>query len=227
MILNFPSGFYSTILPPSSKNRGNITYTISSESPPRGNLFFLKISNSFASTSPPLIASDPQGTIGYGTLRSFRNIPVIDTSPRPFGSVLEFNDAYKTLDVRSDSLDESVDFPKFSNPSTDPVNAKLYQAYVTAQKQLLSVSQESNIKQVQVENVERSTNAAISSLQATREALKILVNDADLLAVEADLLAQIDTNESLVESLQEEIVALDAQRTQLADSVRRLSKVIS
>jgi hypothetical protein len=227
MILDFPSGFYKNILPPSPENRGNVTYVISTEAPPRGALFFLKIANNLAVASPSLVATDPQGTIQFGTLRSFRNISVIDTSPRPIGSVLEFNDEYKTLDVRNGSLDESVDFPRFSNVSTDPVNAKLYQAYVTAQKQLLTASQESSIKQVQIENTERSTNAAISSLQATQEALKILVNDQELLDTVTDLESQIAANESLIDTLRDEILALDVQRSQLADSVRRLSKVIS
>jgi len=227
MILSFPSGFYRTVLPPAPESRGNITYTISNESPPRGALFFLKINNALAVNSPPLVATIPQGTLNSGTLRAFRSNGTIDIEPRPIGSILEFTDQYRTLDVQQDSLDETVNFPRFNNVSTDPVNTKLLDAYTQFQRQLLTASQQSASKQIEIENIERLTNAAVASLQATQEALKILIGDVDLLAAEADLLQKIDANTQQIAVLRQEIVSLDAERSKAADSVRRLSKVIS
>ena len=227
MILNYPSGFYRTILPPAPENRRNVTYTISNEPPPRGTLFFLKISNAISVTSPILISSEPQGDISYGTLRSFRSNSVVSQQPYPVGAVLEFNEPYKNLDVRQDSLDVNTEFPRFNNPSTDPVNLKLLQAYESYQDMLLQVSQDSLTKQAEIENLERNINATISSLEATNEALKILENDTQLLDVQQDLQNQIQVSQNAIDTLSVEIVALNKQREVISDSIRRLVKVIS
>jgi hypothetical protein len=227
MLLNFPSGFYRTLLPPAPDNKGNVTYTISGEEPPRGILFFLRINNNLSVNSPALIATAPQGRIDNSALTSHRvNVP-IDREPRPIGSILEFVDRYRTLDVQSDALKESVDFPRFSNSSTDPINQKLLDAYQINQKELLMVSQASISKQVEIDNLERGINTSIASLQATEEALKVLIDDADLLAVVVDLNNQIENSKVQIDFLADEIIVLDERRNELSDAVRRLSKVIS
>lgn len=227
MILDFPSGFYQTVIPPAPENRGNVTYTISNEEPPRGALFFLKIANNLLAASPSLIASEPQGDVQSSTLRSFRNQTVIGTPSFPIGAILDFNEPFKELDAQSASLNVNVDFPRYKADDTDPVNGKLIQAYETYQDRLLKVAQSSLSKQAEIENIERSINTMLSSLEATREALKIMENDSDLLAIEESLNAKIAASETKIDELTVEIEVLDQQRVELTDSINRLAKVIS
>ncbi len=226
MIINYPTGFYKSILPPSIGNSMNVTYAISGGKPPRGALYFLKIGGGLAAASPPLVSTAPQGSITSSSLRSNRSNSVVGVAPRPIGSVVEFTDNYKTLNVRTDSLNESVNFPKFSDKATDNLNLKLLSAYQSYQTELMKVSQQSLSKQIEIENIEISINVAVSSLQATEEALKIMVNDIDLLLAKIDLEQQIILNEQQIVTLSNEILSLDYKRSSLTDSIQKWSKVI-
>lgn len=227
MILNFPSGFYRTILPPASGNQGNVTFTISNNAPPRGALFFLKIDNNLARTSPSLLPSEPQGDINSSTLRAFRNVSIIDREPRPIGSVLEFNDQYKTIQGERNSLDQTVDFPRFNSGDVNAANPRLKEAYEVTQRSLLQISSSSLTKQSEIENLERLTNTLIASLEATEAALAVFPGDTSLTATLDNLNSQISINQTQIDLLKSEIVVLDDQRLQAEERIRQLSKVIT
>lgn len=231
MILNFPSGFYRTVLPPAPGNKGNVTFTISNNVPPRGALFFLKMSNNLAVSSQKLIATPPQGVLGGGSLRSFRSIGVIDRIPRPIGAVIEWNDSNATSgsmqSIQSQSLDETIEFAHFGDDSANPINDKLVIAYKQFQKSLMTVSSQSLSKQIEIENIERQINASQASLSATCEALKIMIDDVELQESRDNLILQIADYKSQIAILRDEITQLNAQRATMSDSVRNLAKVIT
>jgi len=124
MIINYPTGFYRSVLPPAPESKGNITYTISNEAPPRGSLFFLKTNLRLASSALPLLTTNPTGIPYNGTIKSYRGRTLSSVPIRPIGSVIEFNDKSNPIDNVTPSLNSSNDFYRFNNVSIDPINTK-------------------------------------------------------------------------------------------------------
>lgn len=226
MIINYPTGFYKSVLPPAPDSKGNYTYTISNEPPPRGSLFFLKTSLRLASSALPIMSTDPVGVPINGSIKSFRGKTLSDTPIRPIGSVIEFNDGSSPIDNVSPDVDNSNDFQKFSNVSTDPIANKLMAAYRNFQQRLIDISQELQNAYITIGNLEREKNTYISSLDAVNQALILEPTDQALLDVKQELNAKISINSIIIQDLYETVNTLNIKQSQYVDSLRSLSKAI-
>jgi len=227
MILNYPSGFYRSSIPPSVNSRENITFTISNETPERALLFYLKIDLQLAQNSPPLVSVRPSRRPISGNIKAQRRNVFIDQASRPIGSVIEFSDRYRQLEVTPVELDQTVDFPRFNNENTiEQVNSKLLTSYRRFQTELVEVTRLSDSKQVELENLERKVNSRIAAVEAVEQALEFLVGDDDLIAAQNELSSDIDLFNSEIRALSGEIEVFDSRRRILQDSIRRLSKVL-
>lgn len=226
MIINYPTGFYKSILPPAPESKGNITYTISNEVPPRGSLFFLKNNLRLASTSLPLLTTEPTGVRYNGTVKSYRGITSSSVPIRPIGSVIEFNDNLNPIDNVNQNLNSSNDFYRFNNSSIDPINSKLIDAYKKFQQRLIDISQELQNSYVSIGNFEREYNTYVSSLNAIDQALILEPDDQSLLGAKQELTIKADINSTITKSLYVTVNTLSTKKLQYEDSLRSLSKAI-
>lgn len=226
MIINNPTGFYKSIIPPSIDNSGNYTYVISNNSPPRGSLFFFKINLRLASTSVPIISAPPTGKQFSGTLRSFRNTSLTGASIRPIGTVIEFNDGLNKIDNVSADLNQSTDFNRFNDSSTDPINSKLRLSYDKFKNKLIITVQELQNSYITVGNLEREFNTYTASLSAVEQALLLEPTDPDLLSVKDELKSKMEINSATTKALYDSINKLSKDKTKYEDAIRSLVKVI-
>lgn len=226
MIINYPTGFYKSVLPPAPESNGNFTYTISNEIPPRGSLFFLKTSLRLASSSLPLLTTDPTGVPYNGTIRSYRGRVLSSTPIRPVGSIIEFNDNNKPIDNVTLDLNSSNDFYRFNNSSINTINHKLIEAYKKYQQLLIDVTQEIQNSYISIGNFEREFNTYMSSLDAIDYALILEPNDQSLLDSKNELNAKAVVNTALIKDLQTNINLLSIKKSKYEDSLRSLSKAI-
>lgn len=114
MIIRYPTGFYRTVIPLSPDDGGNVTFTISNDTPPRANLLFPKIPPGIVDkkrqprTISVLDRRDTVGDLVFTILRSTRSEEGNSNREYEIGQVLEFSDApLKTLD------------PMFVGPTTE------------------------------------------------------------------------------------------------------------
>lgn len=222
MILKSPSGFFRTVLPPSIGNTGNVTYTISSNELPRGELYFLKINKRI---SPPQLHSSANiGVPSISTLIAKQNNILNGREPRPMGSVIEFTDQYKTMQISNQDLNEEFTFTKFSNNST--VDSELFEAYKSYQSKLLETSQQISSIKVKIDNDEISINVNVAKLQAINEALEILPDNTSLVNERQFVISIIEELELEIFKNKTIIIELDGLKSKYTDAVRKLSKVI-
>jgi hypothetical protein len=226
MIINYPTGFYKSILPPAPSANGNITSTISNNPPPRGTLFFFKITFQLAKNAISLIPSEHNAGQINGSLKSFRSSSVSSVPIRPIGTVIEFNDSYNETDFVSPVLDQRDDFNKFGVDTTDNINNKLIAAYRKFKDKLTSTVQQLQNSYVQLSNYDRDHNSYVASLSAVNQALLIDPVDQDLLDIQAELQQNIDSVMILINDTNAIIKSLTSDKVKYEDSIRGLVKVI-
>ena len=226
MIINFPTGFYKSILPPAPDSMGNVTYTVSNNDPPRGSLFFLKMTLKLANMSTSIVATESSDSQLSTTLKAFRSNKLSDKPIRPIGTVIEFNDKYESIDNLSSKLDREFDFNRFGDSSSDPVNSKLIEAYNKYKLELISVSQQIESLIIDLDNNNRLKNSYTASLDAVNIALNIIPDDSELLSVKANLETNINNVIAENVSITNNIDNLSAKKSTYEDNMRNLSKVI-
>lgn len=96
MIINFPTGLYKTVLPSTPSVRGNVTYTISNDPPPRTNLLFPKVPKGIVDRKKSVKTIDiitrrtTQGELIYTVNSSSRSEEGNNSKTFEIGQVLEF-----------------------------------------------------------------------------------------------------------------------------------------
>lgn len=226
MILNYPSGFYKSVLPPAPDSMGNITYTISGNEPPRGSLFFLKMTPRLSGVSSSLESSEMTNNQMSTAVKAFRPNKLLDKPIRPVGTIIEFTDKYESIDNLSNKLDVEFDFNRFGDSSSDPVNSKLLEAYNKYKDELIVVSQQIESFIIDLDNNNRLKNSYIASLEAVNVALNIMPDDEQLLSIKNDLQLKIDEAIKNGQNLSDSINDLSTKKSTYEDSMRDLSKVI-
>lgn len=103
--MNFPTGLYKTVLPSAPSVRGNITYTISNDPPPRTNLLFPKVPRGIVDrkkeikTIDIVTRRDTQGELIYTVNSSNRSKEGNNSKTYEMGQILEFGaTTVKTID---------------------------------------------------------------------------------------------------------------------------------
>lgn len=226
MILRTPSGFYRNIIPPRVGNSGNVTYTISSGEPPRIELNFSKVdrSSQFGKIVPDKISISPDTTI----IKYNKSNLSTGMEPRPVGSTIEFNDIFidrsGSLNVDEHSQQKEFTSARYSDNST--VDSQLLIAYDEFQSRLLTISEKTETLFTTISNDEIRLNMNISKLQAIDEALKILPDDNMLIEDKERVSSQISKLESDISDNRKIVVQSSTEKSNLINSIQRLSKVI-
>lgn len=98
MIINYPTGLYSSVLPVNPQDGGNITFTISNTTPPRTNLVFPKIPAGLVDRGrnrpQPISSIDNRQYLGeliYSVSSSRRRTVGNNSRQYEIGQVLDFN----------------------------------------------------------------------------------------------------------------------------------------
>jgi hypothetical protein len=114
MIINYPTGLYTSILPKNPEDSGNITFTISNTTPPRTNLIFPKIPIGLVLKRreiEPISITDRRQSVGeliYSISSAKRDALGNNARQYELGQVLSFDDQ------QGDDVD-----PMFVNPVTE------------------------------------------------------------------------------------------------------------
>lgn len=114
MIVNFPTGLYASILPVNPEDKGNVTFTISNNNPPRTNLIFPKIPTGLVLrrrevvTKPITVRRESVGDLIFSISTAKRSVLGNNARQYELGQVLSF-DEVPTVDVE----------PMLVNPTTE------------------------------------------------------------------------------------------------------------
>lgn len=244
MIVKFPTGLYSNILPTEPGDGGNVTYTISNDPPPRTNLVFPKI--------PPGIVDrrktprDPDvlrrrsviGDLAFTVSQSRRDTEGSDDKVFETGQILEFSDGpLKSLDpmLVDKTTETQHDVVRINYEPLD-VDADEQQLIsdtsLAAHKELsdqlnLVRQQRKNAEQVVVTNqkIINDSNRTIKALNVIQSQSPTTDSDVD------DLIAKLEQkkNDAFVarDQATETANTLAAEASRLQDELRTVSTVLT
>ncbi len=117
MIINYPTGLYSNVLPHSPAAGGNVTFTISDSAPPRTNLLFPKLPAGigYRQHAPVVITLNERrrflGELIFTTISSGRGTVGSNMAQYELGQVLDFDDPTEpapTVDMLVAGIDSDV-----------------------------------------------------------------------------------------------------------------------
>lgn len=98
MIINFPTGLYKSVLPSKPADRGNITYTISNNDPPKSGVLFPKIPVGIQ-TKPripkisAMVLRDAVGSLVFSISKATKSLTSDNIRQFEVGQVLDFDDS--------------------------------------------------------------------------------------------------------------------------------------
>lgn len=98
MIIEYPTGFYKSVLPLKPSDGGNVTYTISNQKPPRTDLIFHKIPDGIVNkkrdprTITDSVRRSSQGALIYTFTNAFKTITGNNARTYEVGQIIEFGD---------------------------------------------------------------------------------------------------------------------------------------
>jgi hypothetical protein len=213
MIVRYPTGYYSSVLPKVPSDPTSVTYLISFTDPPRSNLVFQQLPDGISRLKRPFPLKPNRDSVG---LRSFT---VSDSGASNVGSgmkqyevgqTLEFApsvllavDAFKPgkLDVRHDTNVLDLDGLGLSSAEVDDLNVKTLAKIDELKSDLAALKQE----RLDVEN-------SIGSLQKSlNEAMKA-----------RDAVAVLDDSEAILEKLDAKIASYTSE---MSDAVSRANEL--
>ena len=193
MIIRFPTGLYRSILP-SGSNSGNVTYTISNQSPPRTNVRLVQLPSAeeIRELPEPLFTEEEHrqnyGELIYTITKANRSNPGSNIKQFEIGERLEFateveNEEIQTvlspdsLEIRHDT--NILDLQK-TGLTEDEVNT-LLAASVAKQKELekqfASLRTQLKDTDTKIRELQKSINENNKTLKAVSEIYSIPAND--------------------------------------------------
>lgn len=98
MIINYPTGLYSNVLPQKPSDGGNVTYTISNSVPPRTNLLFPKVPRGIVDRQRAPDSIDPsvrrefQGELVFSVSSADQSVAGSSSRTYEIGQILEFGE---------------------------------------------------------------------------------------------------------------------------------------
>lgn len=243
MIINFPTGLYRTILPSKPEDRGNVTYTISNNQPPRTNLLFPKITRGIIDRKrkPRVIdlfdRRQTQGGLIFSVSSASRSNQGNNARIYEIGQVLEFSDApVQTIE------------PMFVSPKSETrhdTNQFDYQALGLSEEEVNIINQQSLLtKELLTEQLniarENRSNAEVE-INTQQKIINDTTRNIDALQIIIDNSAETDPGvdalvDKFTESRNKAFVARDkakaeanlyaAEAAELQDKLRTVSTVV-
>lgn len=191
MIIDFPTGLYNTVLPQLPSDRGNITFEISNNPPPRTNLLFPKITKGITNRKRPEKTIDifsrrsTQGDLIFSISSAGRSSEGNNARVYEIGQVLEFSDApIEVIDpmLVAPKSETRHDTNKFDyealNISDDEVAVINEQSLLTqeALTQKLNIARENRSNaEVEIRNQQKIINDTTRNINA----LQVVVDNSE------------------------------------------------
>ena len=243
MIVKFPTGLYSNILPQSPQDVGNITFTISNSPPPRTNLIFPKVPPGIVDRKrglrdPDVLRRrDVVGDVVFSITQSKRSAEGDGNKTFETGQVLEFSDAplkslnpmlvspktltqHNTNRINYEGLDVDDEDQQFIN-DLSLLTHKNLQAMLNDVRQ-----QRKNAEQLVEQNqkIINDSNRTLNALKVIQDQSASTDSDVD------DLIAKIEQKRDEAFTARNQATeaanALAAESSRILDELRTVSTVL-
>lgn len=240
MIINFPTGFYRTVLPQMPSDSTSVTFTISNSIPPRTELLFPQIPSGIeARQRLPELSFDRDSVGDLIFTISSASRTEIDNNARllDIGQILEFTD---TVPAEVDQMlvtsltEVRHDTSKFDYASMGLDADDVLVLEMAANEKLLELQSQLNVAKTNRSNSEQiisEQQKLINDLDRNIKALEVIT--ADITAVDDDILEvvaklKIKRKEALVLRDAARVVANASanEAVELADELRTMATVV-
>lgn len=214
MILRFPTGFYSTVLPQKPSDSGNVTFTVSTTEPPRTRLLFSQVPigiNILSKFPRSFTNKERRKTVGAlaFTISTGKRTRVESGAKRfEAGQVLEFTDIDETATdpmlvgpdttVRHDTNLLDLEKLGFTDSEVDQLDEASMEAFKQLSDQLNAQKSERANVEVQISDNKRLTNETRKAIDGLTAVLAVSPSDdlaqalERLKADETELKADLD-----------------------------------
>ena len=221
MIIRFPTGLYKSVLPV-GESSGNVTYTISTQDPPKTNVRITQVPPGVAlQPAPDKIFDDATRRAQFGDLiytitDNSRSIPGSNIKQFELGEILEFeeNPPQQTIQplMSPSSLEIRHDTNVLDLSSLGLTEEEISELVSGSEKKQAELEQEFNDKNTEAKNLEtaiaenqKKINETNKAIKATREVFDI--PDGDL-----------EFDEPIYQKLLATLVFFEVQRVKLIDN---------
>lgn len=244
MIVRFPTGLYSNILPQEPQDGGNVTYTISNNPPPRTNLVFPKIPPGIVDRKRTprdleiLRRREVVGDLAFTISQSRRDAEGSDDKVFETGQILEFSDApLKSLDpmLVSQKTETQHDTGRINYEPLgvdDEDQQRISDASLVTHK---SLADQLNLVRQQRQNAEQivvANQKIINDSNRTIEALQVIQNQSPTTDSDVDdLITKLEQKKQEAFTARDQATeaanALAAEATRIQDELRTVSTVLT
>lgn len=218
MIIRFPTGLYKSVLPDAGES-GNVTYTISTQDPPKTNVRITQIPpGEELQAAPDKIFDDATRRAQFGELiytiaNNSRSVPGSNVKQFELGEVLEFEVNPPTQEVQPLKSPTSLEIRHDTNildlASIGLTEAEIAELVAESEKKQSALEKEFNDKNTETKNLEtdiaenqKKINETNKAIKATREVFGI--SDDDL-----------SFDEPIYQKLLATLATLETQRSEL------------
>lgn len=241
MIINFPTGLYSTKLPVLASDRGNVTFVISNEIPSRTNLVYPKVPQAIIEKPKRirdkalLLRRPSMGELVFTVAKTTR--AEVGNSERIYetGQILEFNEVpIKSIDpmLVADKTEIQHNVTRINYDGLELSDADL----VNIQSNSLTAYEKLNLELNQIredrknnEQIILTNQKIINDANRTINALTV-INGTEFSQDIADLIIKMEQKKATASNLVEQAVILSnelaARATDVQDQIRAIATVV-
>jgi len=244
MIVKFPTGLYSTVLPQKPQDGGNVTFTISNNPPPRTNLVFSKIPPGVVDkkrdprSKDLLQRRDTLGDLAFTISQSKRDVESSNNKIFETGQILEFTDGpLRSLEPMLVNAKTEIRHDT-NRINYDPLDVSIEEQQFISDASLLankSLQDNLNIVRQQRRNAEQlviSSQKVINDSNRTIDALNVIQDrspdtDSDVDELIAKLEKKKDEAFIVRDQASKSANSLAVEATRLQDELRTVSTVLT
>jgi hypothetical protein len=235
MIINAPTGLYKVVLP-KDKESGNITYTISSQGPPRQviNAIRIPIAEQFAPAPEPVFDEETHreqfGELVYSSAVSNKNIAGSTTKAFEVGEILSFENQVPVEEINTVRSPDDVVIQHNTNlldleglglteEEIDELSKQSASKQSDLEEQFVNKQNEIKVLETQIGETQKIINENHKTLNAVRELLGLEDNEDS----DNEVYQKLTNNEV---QLQAQIEQLISDRNQASDEVAEIYQSI-
>lgn len=245
MIITYPTGFYSTLLPVVAGDGGNVTYTISNRLPPRADpLLFLQIPPGVERRLRPAKSYSTQerraamaGRI-YSVARSAQEAAAAGTKQFEAGQIVDFPDdeveisqanllplAAKT-EIRNDTNLLDLTALGLSVAEVDLLAAQSSTTFLTLQNELNATRAAHRNAAQELNDSQKAVNEANKALVAIETIIAKIGSTVDLTTAQAKIAATLETLAARQAVLTSSLTTLSAQAITINDQLMAVAQLV-
>lgn len=236
MIIRFPTGLYKSVLP-AGKESGNITYTISTQDPPKTNVRITQIPpGEEFQPAPDKIFDDATrreqfGDLIYTIANNSRSLPGSNIKQFELGEILAFEENPPQQEVQSLRSPDSIEIRHDTNvldlSSLGLTDEEIVVLVAGSEEKQAELEQEFNDKNIEAKNLDTAITENQKKINETNKAIKATREVFDI--PEGDLTFDQPIYQKLLETLAKlEVlrVELIIRRNDIVPELREITQAI-